>query len=158
MKRSNNLNISFEDMYNVNRPTLGRQADIVITRILKYALIDYLGFNSASKIYFAGRYVGENCNVKTMDEMKELFMELGIGILDVVDEDPLKIRVTECIGCSGLPNVGQSVCFFEAGIIAGCLNNILNEDVKVTETKCHAMGDDYCEFEVHDIQPSSDLN
>lgn len=39
MKRSNNLNISFEDMYNVNRPTLGRQADIVITRILKYALM-----------------------------------------------------------------------------------------------------------------------
>nr|WP_317852618.1 V4R domain-containing protein [Methanothermococcus thermolithotrophicus] len=54
--------------------------------------------------------------------------------------------------------MGQPVCFFEAGIIAGCLENILNKEVKVTETKCHASGEDYCEFEVHDIPPSSDLN
>ena len=158
MNRLGNLNMSFEDMYNVNRPTLGRQADVVMIRVLKYSLIDYLGFNSVSKIYFAGKYVGENCNVKSIEEMEELFIELGIGILDVVDENPLKIRVAECIDCSGLPDVGQPVCFFEAGIIAGCLKNILNKDVKVTETKCCTMGDDYCEFEVHNIQPLSDPN
>ena len=141
------LELSFEDTYNVNRPTLGRQADVALIRALKLSIIRYLGFNAASKLYFAGVHFGEELGVKSIDDMKEFFEELGIGILSVVSEDPLIFRVEECIDCEGLPHIGEPICYFEAGIIAGCLESILGKKVKVVETKCYAKGDDCCEFE-----------
>ncbi|RLE87764.1 MAG: hypothetical protein DRJ49_06005 [Thermoprotei archaeon] len=34
------------------------------------------------------------------------------------------------------------------GILAGCISKLWDEEVEVKETKCIAMGDPYCEFEV----------
>ncbi|WP_292460632.1 V4R domain-containing protein [Methanothermococcus sp.] len=148
MKKSDVLELSFEEMYNVDRPTLGRKADVSLIRALKLSIIEYLGFNAASKLYFAGMHFGENIGVKSIDDMKEFFKELGIGILSMASENPLKLRVEECIDCAGLPNLGKPICYFEAGVIAGCLESILDKKVKVVETKCYANGDDCCEFEV----------
>ena len=47
-----------------------------------------------------------------------------------------------------MPNGCEPICFFEAGLIAGCLESILSKKVKVTETKCYTMGHGCCEFEV----------
>jgi predicted hydrocarbon binding protein len=148
VKKSDILGLSFEDIYDVDRPTLGRQADVSLIRALKLSIIKYLGFNAASKLYFAGQCFGRGIGVKSIDDMKEFFKELGVGILSVVSEDPLKFRVRECIDCAGLPNLGKPICYFEAGIIAGCLESILDKKVKVVETKCHTNGDDCCEFDV----------
>ena len=148
MKGLDVSNLSFEDVYNTNRPTLGRQADVVLFRVLKLSIIRYLGFNAASKLYFAGKHFGEDYGVSSIDEMKEFFKELGIGVLSIINENPLKLRIDECISCSGLPNGCEPICFFEAGLIAGCLESILSKKVKVTETKCYTMGHGCCEFEV----------
>ena len=92
MKGLDVSNLSFEDVYNTNRPTLGRQADVVLFRVLKLSIIRYLGFNAASKLYFAGKHFGEDYGVSSIDEMKEFFKELGIGVLSVINENPLKLR------------------------------------------------------------------
>jgi predicted hydrocarbon binding protein len=148
MKGLSISNLSFEDIYNVDRPTLGRQADVVLFRVLKLSIIKYLGFNVSSKLYFAGKHFGEDYGVKSIDEMKEFFKELGIGVLSVVSENPLRLRIDECISCSGLPSGCEPICFFEAGIIAGCLESILGKKVKVTEAKCYTTGYNCCEFDV----------
>ncbi|AEF96897.1 V4R domain-containing protein [Methanotorris igneus] len=148
IEQKERININFDDLDDVDRPTLGRSVDAVLFRVLKFSMLNYLGFSKNSKIYSAGKSFGKYLGVKSIEEMKEFFKAFGIGILEVVDENPLKIRIYECIDCSGLPNTGRPICFFEAGIIAGMLENILNESVHVNEVKCHATGHDYCEFEV----------
>ncbi|EHP89138.1 DUF2507 domain-containing protein [Methanotorris formicicus] len=141
-------NINFDDLDDVDRPTLGRCVDVVLFRVLKFSMLNYLGFSKNSKIYSAGKSFGKYLKIRSIEEMIEFFKAYNIGILEIVDENPLKIRIYECIDCSGLPNIGKPVCFFEAGLIAGMLENILGKSVYVTEVKCHATGHDYCEFKV----------
>ncbi|AXI25558.1 hypothetical protein CFE53_05230 [Methanofervidicoccus sp. A16] len=141
-----NFPVNFEDIGEVNRRTLGRCIDIVAYRAVHLSIVKYLGFNALSKLYNAGADFGKSLGVKSIEEMMECFEYLGMGIPKLVSEDPIKIRVYECAFCSGLPNVGKSVCYFERGIIKGCLEEILNKKIKVVESKCYANGHDYCEF------------
>lgn len=150
------LPLNYEDLFNVNRPTLGRYMDVVVFRAFVCAIIKYLGFNSIHKIYHAGEEFGRSLGVKTMDDLIMIFRELGIGIVKVVEESPvIKVRIYESVFCSGFPNIGECVCHYERGILAGCFESILNKRVKVVETRCCACGNDYCEFEVHVL---GDLN
>ncbi|AEH06398.1 V4R domain-containing protein [Methanothermococcus okinawensis] len=127
------LELSFEEIYTVDRPTLGRNADVSLIRALILSIIRYLGFNAASKLYHAGMYFGGELGVSSIDDMKEIFKELGIGIINIVSTEPMVIRIEECVECSGLPNIGKPVCYFDAGVIAGCLEGILGSEVKVVE-------------------------
>ncbi|HID47577.1 MAG TPA: hypothetical protein EYH15_01275 [Methanothermococcus okinawensis] len=145
------LPLQYEDLYEVDRPTLGRYVDVVVFRAFALSIIKYLGFNSIHKIYHAGEDFGRSLGVKTIDELIECFKYLRIGVLEVVEENPIRIRVYESVFCSGFPNIGECVCHYERGILAGCFENILRKKVEVIETKCCACGDDYCEFEIRVI-------
>ena len=142
------LPLQYEELYEVDRPTLGRYIDVMVFRAFILSIIKYLGFNSIHKIYHAGEDFGRSLGVKTIDELIECFRSLGICIVEVVEKNPIKIRVYECVFCSGFPNIGECVCHYERGILAGCFESILNKKVEVIERKCCACGDDYCEFEV----------
>ena len=74
----------------------------------------------------------------------------GYARQEVVEarEDYAVYRNYECADCYGLPNIGMKVCCYEAGTAAGCFSAALGRPVAVTETKCCANGDEYCEFEV----------
>ncbi|WP_245527616.1 V4R domain-containing protein [Methanotorris igneus] len=80
--------------------------------------------------------------------MIEFFEVYKLGILEIIEGIPLRLRIYECANCAGLPNIGKKICCFEAGFFAGVLKNILDKDVRVVEVKCYASGDDCCEFEV----------
>jgi len=147
-----NFPVNFEDVVEINRPILGRHVDIVAYRAVLLSIVKYLGFNALSKLYHAGVDFGKSLGVKSLDEMIECFEYLGMGIPKLVSKDPIKIHIYECAFCSGLPNVGKSVCYFERGIIKGCLESILNKEVEVVESKCYACGYDYCEFIAHPVR------
>ena len=149
------LPLQYEDLYEVDRPTLGRYVDVVVFRAFVLSIIKYLGFNSIYKIYHAGEDFGRSLEVKTIDELIEYFRSLGIGIVEVEEGNPIKVRVYESAFCSGFPNIGECVCHYERGVLAGCFESILNKKVEVIERKCCACGDEYCEFEVHIL---GDLN
>lgn len=76
--------------------------------------------------------------------------EHGYAIQEIVEcrEDFAVYRNYECADCYGLPNIGMKICVYEAGTAAGCLGLPLGKRVEVTEVKCCANGDPYCEFEV----------
>ncbi len=40
----------------------------------------------------------------------------------------------------------EPVCHFIAGVVGGVVSELVGEEIVVRETKCEAMGDDYCEF------------
>ena len=152
LNKFNRLPLNFEDISEINRPVLGRDVDVVLYRSVLLSVAKYLGFNALSKLYQAGVDFGRNLGVKSIDEMIECFESLGMGIPELVSKDPIKIHVYECAFCSGLSNIGKSVCHFERGVLTGCLESILNKKVKVVETKCCATGYDCCEFKVSPIK------
>lgn len=62
------------------------------------------------------------------------------------DEHHAVYRHYECADCYGLPDIHEKVCVYEAGVAAGMFSEALGRECVVTEQKCCANGDPYCEF------------
>lgn len=147
------------------RTTLGPLTSVEIFRIMRTSLADIivssLGEETANAaIYNTGKAVGGEigraflADAKDLNDfiqkVRELLIKLKIGVLSVVSADLEKgqvvIRVDECTTCSGVPNTGKCICYFEGGVIAGALKFFIKKEVKATETKCWGTGDNFCEF------------
>ena len=62
--------------------------------------------------------------------------------------DEIEARLTGTDVSKGAPRIGTPVCFLEAGIIAGALDNLEGARFAAKETRCVAAGDPFCEFRV----------
>ena len=62
------------------------------------------------------------------------------------DEKHAVYRHYECADCYGLPDIHDKVCVYEAGVAAGMFSEALGKQCTVTELKCCANGDPYCDF------------
>lgn len=148
-------------LYNNNqpiRPTLGNEMQILYMR--ERQTITALLFPELLKMqYEVARILGEKfiapyLTGKTLPEIMQsnqpIAKEHGYAIQEIVEcrEDFAVYRNYECADCYGLPNIGMKICVYEAGTAAGCLGLPLGKRVEVTEVKCCANGDPYCEFEV----------
>ena len=149
------------------RTTLGPTTSVEIFRIVRTSLGSIislqLGKDNANKaIYSAGKAVGGEVGRVFLSEAKELedfvqkvrdlLITLKIGVLSVVSADVEKgkfvVRVDECVSCSGTTNIGEAVCYFEGGVIAGIMKFYLKKEIIAIETKCYGLGDNFCEFDV----------
>jgi len=57
------------------------------------------------------------------------------------------LDVYGCVSCSGLPDIGKPVCYFESGVASAILEKIMYRN-KVKETKCRVLGNTKCTFVV----------
>ena len=152
------------------RPTLGRTIPVDMFRALRLigimeGLEDTIGKESVSLVYNSGKYLGYGLGKAVMDQtgrdltryaeaLAAKLKELGVGLLSIqelkLDEGFVRFRVEECITCAGMPVIGKPVCHFEAGFIGGVMEVFIGggKTCVVKETKCNAMGDGTCEFEV----------
>ncbi|TDA70525.1 MAG: DUF2507 domain-containing protein [Clostridia bacterium] len=133
------------------RPRLGQEVPISTFRILRLVgMQEILGDSTGPTLYMAGKAVGRQLPLATSDEFLRFLEKQKIGVpeLERVDTSNLIVRVWECMTCSGLPNIGQLVCHFESGLIAGALEKIMQRRAKSTQTKGVSNGDPYCQFEV----------
>ncbi|MDK2789747.1 MAG: uncharacterized protein PWP15_254 [Methanothermococcus sp.] len=141
--------IPLDTLKNADRPILGNDIDITLFRIIRFADLEkYLGAGANAVLYASGKKFGESLGLKSVDDIIEFCRDNKIGIVEVVNEDPLQIRVNECITCAGMPKMDKILCHFEGGFIAGCLGNILEKKIHIKETHCAGLGDDFCQFEV----------
>ena len=89
---------------------------------------------------------------KNLPEIMESNQPIAEGIsyaFEEIVEADLKhavYRHYECADCYGLPNIHDKVCVYEAGVAAGMFSEALGRECTVTELKCCANGDPYCEF------------
>lgn len=142
------------------RDLTGRQVDLVYYRIIRLiALRESLGSRlSANLLYQAGYRVGKQFDSASLQDLCKALDDFLLGRIKIVEqkENFLVLEEDECATCSGLPNIGEAVCDFEAGFIAGCLETITGKTVVVKETKCWGLGDTVCRFEanfyVHKIE------
>ncbi|NYB26662.1 MAG: hypothetical protein HVN34_04905 [Methanobacteriaceae archaeon] len=88
-----------------------------------------------------------------LDIVKFDFGNWGYGILtaESIEDEKITIKIDECMSCSGMPILGNPVCYYEGGRITGGLSEITGEKWQFIEVNCWALGDDFCRFELTKI-------
>ena len=163
--------IQFEEYlkYDENsRGNLGEELPVLVYRLLEYSLKEELirryGKDEQVEVFrSAGRMAGEyfTKNMLNLDQPMDQFVnelqnkmkELKIGVLRIedVDEESGKIILTvaEDADCSGLPVLGETVCNYDEGFIAGILSVYYGKQYTAIEVDCWATGDRVCRFQAN---------
>ncbi|ACX72827.1 4-vinyl reductase 4VR [Methanocaldococcus vulcanius M7] len=144
-----------ENLINDNPPerTLGNLIPLSIFQAVRIGVLT-TGCGIEAIIYNIGKDIGREVISKYVDESNlfesfaDILSKAKIGVLEVkkIDENEMILVLKDCISCHNVPNVGTTLCHFEAGLIAGTLEEKLKRKVNVVETKCCGKGDEYCEF------------
>jgi diguanylate cyclase (GGDEF)-like protein len=136
------------------RPELNGTVSVEYFRLVRLLLLqEVLGGAAGRQSYLAGEKFGRQLRVASQDELCAAVRTMGMAKATIQpagtgeDKDRLTITFSESAVSTGLPLIGEPVCHFEAGLLAGALEKLSRKKVVVTETKCAAMGYDYCQFE-----------
>ena len=164
--------LSWEDLgdLSIGRPNLGDKASVTIYRLLEYSFKDVLskefGLEKAKEIFVkAGHLAGEQfaknvLNIKLgfnefVAELQEKFVSLNIGILRIEEADSDKltftVTVSEDLDCSGLPLLGETVCDYDEGFLAGVFFAYTGKKFEAREVDCWATGDRTCRFKINPL-------
>ena len=144
--------IELANALKVDRPVLGDQVGVGLYRLLRLvAMEDIMGPGASAISYYAGKKLGLELNLSTLEEFLELCKELKIGIIEVPEmtDTHIHVDVYECVTCSGMDTVGRPICHFEGGLIAGVVQGITGKTVRAKEVTCiGGLGDDSCGFDL----------
>lgn len=84
-----------------------------------------------------------------LKELSSYWKRTGLGKIEIAKKNGgAVLKIIECFDCMSMPNIGRTMCFFDAGVIAGTLEKILQKKYSVREVKCWGTGYEYCEFEI----------
>lgn len=147
------------------RPNLGNMMNVAVYRLMQYSLRDVLiklfSVEQANNaLREAGRLAGREFCLNTLDRtlpfgefvasLQERLLALNIGILRIEKSDLDKLEfiltVEEDLDCSGLPIMGETVCEYDEGFIAGILATYTGKGFDVREIDCWASGARVCRF------------
>ncbi len=98
-------------------------------------------------------------NKKTSELLKNLadfWVSNGLGRLEIENLNPITVRAYDCFECGLLPNVGESACSMDAGILEAVFSAHLSQKIIVNEIKCYAKGDKYCCFVIGSLDELSE--
>ncbi|ABR49885.1 sigma54 specific transcriptional regulator, Fis family [Alkaliphilus metalliredigens QYMF] len=107
--------------------------------------------NVGKDIYYStAKNFGSRLSIKDYDMLTEKMAELGIGQVRItlISDEKIIVQLYECFTCGEMEYKGEAICYFEGGILAGAISNICGQNMDAIETKCNALGDGYCEFEL----------
>lgn len=115
----------------------------------------------AAVLYNAGKKVGEKvANTFTekyglpRNRLVAVIMDAcqatGWGVFEVEQIDYERCEATlivrDCFEANAWQKRPYKTCHWTRGYFAGMMSKVFNEPVEAVETKCAAMGDEYCEF------------
>lgn len=143
--------LPWADLLDCQRPTMGDAVSLSYLRALRLlGWRDLFGPRlNARLLEQAGRRAAARLEFRDLDDILACLQRMMVGVPHVVqaEKDLLIVEEEECAVCSGLANIGEAVCSFEAGLLAGALEAIHQKPVAVVETKCWGLGDRVCRFE-----------
>lgn len=147
------------------RENLGADLPLAVYRLLEYSLREELvqrfgredqvqifrGAGYRAGIVFAQHYLDLTLELPAfLRELQQRLAELRIGVLRVeeTEEDSGKMVLTlsEDADCSGLPILGETVCSYDEGFLAGILTTYTKKPYQAVEVNCWATGDRVCRF------------
>jgi predicted hydrocarbon binding protein len=150
----------------IGRSKLGQLVPVHVFRALRLeGMKEIAGRGANAIIYRGGRNLGYNIGQDISTRMSDpgnlneylttvvhTFEQLGIGIVSVAggsfSDGQVYLQVDECVTCAGIPNIGETVCHFEGGVVAGIIQNFTKSIVTCKEIQCWGKGDKSCVFEV----------
>ncbi len=144
---------------------MGDMIPIPVYRLLEYSIREelYERFGKEEQIdifrkagYRAGSYFARNMlNLdlpmnEFMAELQSRMAEMKIGVLRLeqvnMENGKIVLTVAEDADCSGLPLLGETVCNYDEGFIAGILSAYTGKPYVALEVDCWATGDRVCRF------------
>lgn len=156
----------------VLRKDVGDAVDLRAARLIVLAL-QWASVGYQSALRFAGAKFGQNVGAYlearelslALGAIKKIFEKLKWGKIEIGTFPQQKkaiLRIADSLTSAGVPNVDQSLCFFEEGFIEGCLDGIIKSrgplslmgfngnisGVDVKEVHCVGQGAPVCEFSV----------
>lgn len=166
------INMSLEDartqhpldvpgIFHHERPTLGDTVPVSLYRAIRLlSFRELFGAKlSAAVLNLAGQTVAEKMGVHGLKDSMQALGDLSIAKTTVEERngDRIVLSATECATCSGMPNIGEAICSFEAGILAGGLQGAFDgRRVDVVETNCWGLGDQICRWEARAVPDGDD--
>lgn len=164
----NTPEFTFEDYMSFNKESRGNMGDMLpvqVYRLLEYSLreelLERLGKNEQIAIfrkagYRAGAFFASHFLDLTLSlnrfvaQLQQRMEEMKMGVLrlEQIDEVAGKfvLTVAEDADCSGLPVLGETVCNYDEGFIAGILSTYTGRQYTAVEVDCWATGDRVCRF------------
>lgn len=141
------------------RPNLGSSIPLILLRhVIVTAhtispdakkLFYQAGFEWGNAAFYKWCY-GENLEEVLYEYIKALkSLRWAIAEVTFMSSNEAVLELHECAICYGAPNIGMTVCSFQAGNLAGVLNKVLNKKATVVETRCLASGHNVCKFHVY---------
>ena len=149
------------------RGNLGEDLPVLVYRLLEYSLREELseefGKEKQTEIFRrAGFRAGTYFACHLLDlalpfnefvaQLQSRLEEQRIGVLRLEKLDltvgHITLTVSEDADCSGLPLLGETVCNYDEGFIAGILSSYTGNHCSAKEVDCWATGDRVCRFEV----------
>ena len=159
-----------------SRGNLGSQLPVMVYRMLEYSLreelVASLGKDAQIRIFRnAGRRAGEYFARNFLDmelpldrfvgELQDKMQQFKIGVLRIeeVDEETGRIilTVSEDADCSGLPVLGETVCNYDEGFVAGILTLYSGKPYQAVEVDCWATGDRVCRFRAEITESDAEM-
>src|SRR5688500_15440866 len=108
--------IDITNALSIVRPKLGDKAGVALYRLLRLvALEDIIGRGAGATAYVAGKKLGQNLGLTSLEDFLALCSAISLGIVKVPVMTPSRIYVDvfECVTCSGMTPVGRTLCQFE---------------------------------------------
>lgn len=149
------------------RGNLGEEMPVAVYRLFQFTIKDVLtaelGADKAREIFVkAGFLAGREFCINLLDktlaldafvaELQARLAELKIGILRIEQANTktmnFTLTVSEDLDCSGLPVLGEAVCYYDEGFIAGIFTEYSGHMFTATEVDCWATGGRTCRFDV----------
>lgn len=149
---------SSEDFLMGSRPFFAsvNREDPLYTATFRAVEYSALKYSLSSKVvimrtsgYRLGQEFVRSGLIATLEDAPLVLSLYKIGLLDIVDEslNKMRLNIYECISCYGLPNIGRTMCDFEAGVLQGILSELFGSS-SVKERYCWGTGYSFCGFEV----------
>ena len=141
-----------------NRSTLGALAPLAAFRTIRLgAMRGVAGTGLNGAVYLAGRRWAARLTFASPADLFRTMTELRLGVPRLVSQtaDQWEIELRESRSGSGLPAVGEALCYFEAGFLAGALAGRTQRRVPVRATACWGTGAQQCLF-VAQLDPVAD--
>ena len=168
--------LDVDELETVIRPSIGDYVHIGHLQAIVTSLIA-INPIAKGYLFRAGELAGKfgaaqswlhsyNRNIMNEHRMKKRFDEMLKGFRILYGPNPMALNVASDLTIDKISDyhvklhvngsayavensdIGQDVCGFLAGEIAGLIEVTLGEKAAVTETKCWGLGDNHCEFDI----------
>ena len=152
--------LDIPEVFDYDRPTLGDSVPLKLYRSIRLlAFREVLGSRiSSALLSVVGRSVAKKMGIQSVPSLLSTLEDLSIGKAKIEEQndDRLVLVVTECVTCSGAPNIGEPLCYFEAGFIAESLEQVMGGRLRAVETHCWGLGDRLCRFDAKKVSKNGD--